>query len=30
MANNWNSRFNTEEFVFGEEPNGFIKNNAFI
>ncbi len=29
MANNWNSRFNTEEYVFGEEPNAFIKNNAF-
>ncbi len=28
MRNNWHERFDTEEYVYGEEANAFIKNKA--
>lgn len=29
MENKWNERFDTEDYVFGEEPNAFIRQQAF-
>jgi SAM-dependent methyltransferase len=29
MANLWNERFNTAEYIFGEEPNAFIQEFAY-
>ena len=29
MTNLWNERFNTTEYIYGEEPNAFIKEYTF-